>query len=114
METIMEARRLLNSIEVCDDAFLEGTRNDDVVNWALARMIVAKMSGEELAKQKLQDDFLMMLSGLDKRQRDDLAEWEDDPVDKVLTCYRHYWELDVKDIEDKLIDQGGYNMYVSV
>ena len=108
MIDIEDAGRMLSAIETDANAFLEGSRNDDCVNWALAYMIDAKNNEREVTTRGIQTAFLYALARLSKRQRDSLADWEDDPLDKAHKCYYLYWRLEPEQIAEKIIDQGGY------
>lgn len=108
MIDIEDAGRMLSAMETDVNAFLEGSRNDDCVNWALVYMIDAKNNEREVTPSDIKTAFLYALASLSKRQRDSLADWEDDPVDKVVKCYYLYWSLEPEQIAEKIIDQGGY------
>ena len=108
MIDIEDAGRMLRAMETDVNAFLEGSRNDDCVNWALVYMIDAKNNEREVTPSDIKTAFLHALVRLSKCQRYSLANWEEDPFDKVYKCYCLYWSLEPEQIAEKIIDQGGY------
>lgn len=100
---------LLDKVETDPNSFIEGRRNNDVVNWAILKIIIHYQdTGEKL------DSYLDLveewnnLSLSDKQIISLVIEWDESVQGKIATCWRLYSE-EAEGLEYKLIDQGGYS-----
>lgn len=105
----MTNQEYLEQIEKCYFFGDKGRRNNDIVNWTLAKMIQwIEDTGEEdaydLSPDQLQEEFLEAFKNNRPRHalKNDLAvyEWED-KIDTVWSCYNR---LDKRDLEDLFLD----------
>lgn len=107
----------LDAIENDEEAFLEGNRNNDVVNWALASIMVFNVEHKE-------DDKTLELSQIidqwdkfvDARmtagQVASINDWEEYPEDKLASCIKLYSDKTNSFLAfNKVIDRGGYAGY---
>lgn len=90
-----------------ESCFLEGSRNNDVVNWALLMM----MQDETLTGADLEEKWSRFYARFDDDQKRDLAAWEEVPVEVVRRVYDYYRVCSYRELEDLLIYGAHYFIY---
>lgn len=107
-EATMNPKEFLQAIEADTRSFTEGRRNDDVVNWALTKMMVANDEGTKISKEGLMKDFNALSENFEYYQKQGIDFWDDDVKEKLERCYDLYHFLNNRNLKPLLIDQGGY------
>ena len=81
---------LLAMFDDTPDAFIQGRRNNDMVNWFIA----ARMRDLEAGARKDEIDYIAefrkLWEGLSREQGDSLSSWDETPEDKIRRLYQHY------------------------
>ena len=95
----LTAQELLHAIESTKDAFTTGRRNNDMVNWYVAKRLVdMEMSStfQTLGSfiERYQQDFSTMLLGLREIQQLDMKSWETGWAWKIQVLHEHYFNYD--------------------
>lgn len=88
-----DPQELLTMIETTSDAFTAGRRNNDIVNWFLAKRLLDLSERNDPSDIVYVDDFNHMRDGLTDAQQDSLDFWDEDPLRKIKTLYAHYGKL---------------------
>ena len=89
---------MLNLIENSSTSFTEGRRNDDIVNWFLAKRLVEIDAGTSIRTQQAYvNDFMRMTGKLTKKQQDDLDLWEVHADQKIRILYDYYGKRNTVD-----------------
>lgn len=84
-------QEMLHLIESSSCSFTQGRRNDDIVNWFLAKRLVEIDSGYDVRiEQAYIDDFKKLMKSMTQEQLTDLNYWEDYPEQKIQTLYDYY------------------------
>lgn len=97
----MDWKGYLHGIENCEDSMTRGRRNNDVVNWTLAKLAVWCEDFENvdgLSSEQLIEEFKEKFdtTSLNIRHYD----WED----KIETVFSYYRDLDPDEWEALLVD----------
>lgn len=90
-----------------ENCFLEGSRNNDVVNWTLLMM----MQDETRIGKDLKEEWVRFWEQLDSDQKRDLIAWEEVPVEVVRRVYDYYRVRSYDELEDLLIHGEPYFVY---
>lgn len=95
-----EPEHLLNIIETSPQSFGPGRRNDDMVNWFLAKAMTRKGPGKrDWTKLEMQAEFEgLMNDRLTTAQRISLKGWDEDPIYKIEILYAYYGGKGVEEI----------------
>ena len=92
----MDSTDLLGMIEHDDDTFTTGRRNNDLVNWFIAKRLVDLDKGEPFGRSAndmydvYTDDFGVLMKGMTDAQLDSLDLWDENWESKILTLCTHY------------------------
>lgn len=92
-------------LENCPNSFIEGRRNDDLVNWTLAYIATTKIDfgdGYSITGELCIDEFEQFMLGLRDAQIDALNDYE--WKDKIETVVDYYGKEDLETLESLLID----------
>ena len=97
--------RQLKELESDKLAFTEGSRNDDIVNWALLTIAIYRVTkGGSIPLQELIDKFDDFHDNrLTQSQKAAIDEWEECPDDKLRICHTLYSVKTVDSIMSKWI-----------
>lgn len=91
-----EPQRLLIIIEQTKDAFTEGRRNNDMINWYVAKRLIDLEAGERMGRLNKDIlgaylvDFERYHDRMTQRQKDALRYWSEDPEWKLENICKHY------------------------
>lgn len=91
------AQKELMWIENNPSSFLNGQRNNDVVNWILLKMYLDQTEGID----KSSDDYVLDWNkiSLTDMQKEHLDDWDRDPVEVIEDCYDRYHDGIIDNIE---------------
>ena len=84
-----QPKDLLKFIESTLDAFTMGRRNNDVVNWFIARRLIDTNENEG----NIEEAFHYMLDRLSQGQKQDLQLWEENWEWKLRLLFKRYGRL---------------------
>lgn len=106
--------RQLKELESDKLAFIEGSRNDDIVNWALLTIAIHRVKkGGSIPFHKFIDKFNDFHDNrLTPSQRAAIVEWEEYPYDKLRICHLLYSAKTVDSIMSKWIPGHFYEIDV--
>ena len=95
----------LKELESDKLTFTEGSRNDDIVNWALLTIAIYQVTkGGSIPLQELNDKFDDLHDNrLTQPQKIAIDEWEDCATDKLKICHTLYSVKTVDSIMSKWI-----------
>ena len=87
-----DPQKLLDAIEATPDAFTQGRRNNDMVNWFIAQRILARENGTSSPDYggNLVQAFDGLLSSLSPMQQADIRSWSTPWRSKLETLWRKY------------------------
>lgn len=88
---IEEGTDVAELIERDPEAFREGRRNDDVVNWWLAKRIKDLKDHQMQTCYMYQAEFSKLI--LTEKQTRDLNRWSDNPAHKLEVMFQHYGHI---------------------
>lgn len=91
------AQKELMWIENNPSSFLNGQRNNDVVNWILIKMYLDQVKGIDRSSDDYISDWKKI--PLTNRQKIHLDSWDRDPVEVIEDCYDRYHDGIIDNIE---------------
>lgn len=95
LASVNSLETMAHVIETDPDAFLEGRRNDDMVNWFIVQKLINLESGEAtMDKSEFIDRFKKVHNRLPQPQKDSLWKWEEDWEYKIGTLFDYYGKVD--------------------
>lgn len=104
---------ILNAIETDANAFLPGSRNDDICNWFFAKLLVELEAGTDTTRNAnwYIQQFNVLFGILTRTQKISLESWGDSRSLKLYRLYDLYSNSCEDEIRNVLwIDQGGYGL----
>lgn len=93
--SVYSARELLRFILNSPDAFCAGRRNNDLVNWFIARRLLDLAEGREVPADVAAyiSEFESTMDCMTESQRHSLEIWDEDWKRKLRTLAAHYGHL---------------------
>ena len=91
------AQKELMWIENNPSSFLNGQRNNDVVNWILLKMYLDQVKDIDRSSDDYISDWKKIT--LTNRQKAHLDDWDRDPVEVIEDCYDRYHDDIIDNIE---------------
>lgn len=91
------AQKELMWIENNPSSFLNGQRNNDVVNWILLKMYLDQIKDINRSLDDYVSDWKKV--PLTNRQKAHLDDWDRDPVEVIEDCYDRYCDGIIDNIE---------------